>query len=85
VPIPDPAAEHRRQRIILSGDVPSPVSPPQGCRFHTRCWLRKQLGNPERCAAEDPALSEASMGHHVACHFADRVDSSPEQQQAIGV
>ncbi len=83
-PVPDPEAERRRQPIILAGDVPSPVNPPKGCRFHTRCWLYKQLGNPERCSSEDPALAEASTGHEVACHFAERVDSSPEQQQAIG-
>ena len=56
VPIPDPVVESRRRRIILKGDVPSPVNPPSGCRFHTRCWLREKLGNPERCVTEDPEL-----------------------------
>ncbi len=84
VPIPDPAVEARRRRIILSGDVPSPVAPPSGCRFHTRCWLRERLGNPERCATEGPPLRELAPGHVVACHFAERVDGSAEQRQATG-
>ena len=84
VPIPDPAVESRRRRIILSGDVPSPVNPPSGCRFHTRCWLRDRMGNPERCVAEDPQLRVLSTGHEVACHFAEEVDGSAEQVQATG-
>jgi oligopeptide transport system ATP-binding protein len=84
VPIPDPVVESRRRRIILKGDVPSPVAPPSGCRFHTRCWLRERLGNPEVCETEDPALRELSSGHSAACHFAERVDGSPEQAQATG-
>jgi len=85
VPIPDPVIEARRRRIILRGDVPSPVNPPSGCRFHTRCWLRERLGNPERCTTEDPALRTVAPGHQVACHFAEEVDGSIEQRQAIGV
>jgi oligopeptide transport system ATP-binding protein len=85
VPIPDPVIESRRRRIILKGDVPSPVNPPSGCRFHTRCWLRERLGNPERCTTEDPALRTLATGHEVACHFAEAVDGSLEQRQAIGV
>jgi oligopeptide transport system ATP-binding protein len=85
VPIPDPVIEARRRRIILKGDVPSPVNPPSGCRFHTRCWLRDRLGNPERCMTEDPALRTMAAGHQVACHFAEEVDASIEQRQAIGV
>jgi len=84
IPIPDPAVEARRRRIILTGDVPSPVNPPSGCRFHTRCWLRERLGNPERCSSEDPALRTLSSGHEVACHFAESVDGSAEQTQAVG-
>jgi oligopeptide transport system ATP-binding protein len=80
VPIPDPAIEVRRRRIILTGDVPSPSDPPPGCHFHTRCWLRERLGNPERCVAEDPALRELATGHMVACHFAEEVEGSPEQK-----
>ena len=59
VPIPDPEVERRRRRIILRGDVPSPVNPPSGCHFHTRCWLRERLGNPERCSAEVPVAARA--------------------------
>jgi oligopeptide transport system ATP-binding protein len=84
VPIPDPVVESRRRRIILSGDVPSPANPPSGCHFHTRCWLRERLGNPERCVAEDPALRELSGDHQVACHFAEEVDGSMEQVQVTG-
>ena len=85
IPIPDPVVEARRRRIILKGDVPSPANPPSGCRFHTRCWLRERLGNPEVCSAEDPALRELGSGHQVACHFAEKVDGSAEQVQAVGV
>jgi oligopeptide/dipeptide ABC transporter ATP-binding protein len=84
IPIPDPTVEARRRRIILTGDVPSPVDPPSGCRFHTRCWLRDRLGNPERCSTEDPALRVLASGHEVACHFAESVDGSAEQSQAVG-
>ena len=70
VPIPDPVVESNRRRIILTGDVPSPVNPPSGCRFHTRCWLRRQLGDPERCVTEEPALVQVGEDHTVACHFA---------------
>ncbi len=84
VPIPDPIVESRRRRIILKGDVPSPVNPPSGCRFHTRCWLREKLGNPERCVTEDPELRLLDTRHEVACHFAEDVDGSTEQVQATG-
>jgi peptide/nickel transport system ATP-binding protein len=73
VPVPDPSVEVGRQRIVLPGDPPNPASPPPGCRFHTRCWLRKQLGNPERCAAEEPAHERVSVGHTAACHYAHEV------------
>jgi oligopeptide transport system ATP-binding protein len=84
IPIPDPVVESRRRRIILKGDVPSPISPPSGCRFHTRCWLRERLGNPEVCSTVDPPLSEVASGHEVACHFADQVEGSKEQGLATG-
>jgi oligopeptide transport system ATP-binding protein len=83
IPVPDPVVESRRRRIILKGDVPSPVNPPSGCRFHTRCWLREQLGNPEQCTTVDPPLRELGPGHQVACHFAEQVDGSIQQTQAM--
>jgi peptide/nickel transport system ATP-binding protein/oligopeptide transport system ATP-binding protein len=67
IPVPDPEA--RRQRVILTGDVPSPVNPPSGCRFHPRCPLRAELGNPDICAGETPALLDLGGGHLCACHF----------------
>ena len=68
IPLPDP--ELRRKRVILKGDVPSPVNPPSGCRFHPRCQLRAELGNPELCAAQEPALIQIGASEHeVACHF----------------
>jgi oligopeptide/dipeptide ABC transporter ATP-binding protein len=73
VPIPDPKVEKTRKRMILRGDVPSPANPPSGCRFHTRCWLRRELGDPERCAAETPDLRVMQPGHRVACHFAEEL------------
>ncbi len=83
-PVPDPAVEARRQRIVLPGDPPNPASPPGGCRFHTRCWLRERLGSPERCASEDPPLRGLASGHTVACHFAEEVADSPVQRHAVG-
>jgi oligopeptide/dipeptide ABC transporter ATP-binding protein len=62
VPVPDPKA--KRKRIILSGDVPSPINPPSGCRFHTRCPYAF-----DRCKVEEPAMREVRPGHHVACHL----------------
>ena len=67
IPIPDPALRH--SRVILTGDVPSPVNPPAGCRFHPRCPLRAELGNPEICATEIPPLVDAGDDQLVACHF----------------
>jgi peptide/nickel transport system ATP-binding protein/oligopeptide transport system ATP-binding protein len=64
VPVPDPEPAVRRERIILEGDVPSPVNPPSGCRFHTRCPYVF-----DRCRTESPDLKELSPGHHVACHL----------------
>jgi len=67
IPVPDPEA--RRQRVILTGDVPSPVNPPSGCRFHPRCPLRAELGDPEICVGQVPALIDLGGGHLCACHF----------------
>jgi oligopeptide/dipeptide ABC transporter ATP-binding protein len=72
VPVPDPVAERKRKRVILKGDVPSPVNPPSGCRFHTRCWLYERLGQPEDCRTIDPALNMVAdvADHRAACHYA---------------
>jgi len=67
IPIPDP--ELRRQRVILRGDVPSPVDPPSGCRFHPRCPLRLELGSPAICADAVPPLIQLGVDHLCACHF----------------
>ncbi|MGI8871002.1 MAG: oligopeptide/dipeptide ABC transporter ATP-binding protein [Candidatus Limnocylindria bacterium] len=82
VPIANPELRARRRRIILLGDVPSPVNPPTGCKFHTRCWLRQQLGNPERCVDERPAVREMETGHRVACHFAEEL-IEPTRREAL--
>ena len=62
VPVPDPTA--RRQRRVLGGDVPSPINPPPGCHFHTRCPYAE-----ERCRREEPLMQEVTPGQFVACHL----------------
>ena len=71
VAVPDPDLEAKRQRILLPGDVPSPVDPPSGCRFHPRCpWAR------EGCADEEPPTVEAGPGHSVTCHFWQEIEAA---------
>ncbi|MGW4894997.1 ABC transporter ATP-binding protein [Kitasatospora sp. NPDC004240] len=71
VPVPDPTGREQRERILLSGDLPSPANPPSGCRFRTRCWKAE-----ERCSTEVPALAvpavlKGAAAHESACHFAE--------------
>ena len=66
VPIPDPDVTRGRQRILLEGEIPSPLNPPSGCRFHTRCPHAT-----DRCRQEQPVLKEQSPGHYAACHLLD--------------
>jgi peptide/nickel transport system ATP-binding protein/oligopeptide transport system ATP-binding protein len=74
IPVPDPVRERSRQRIVLTGDVPSPADPPSGCRFRTRCWKRADLEakgvDVSACSEIEPALERRDVGHPTACHFA---------------
>ncbi len=82
VPVPDPELEDHRERILLTGDLPSPAAPPTGCRFHTRCPWRQ----PERCDDERPQLrmiDGAAAGHRVACHYAEDIRSGALQPHSV--
>jgi oligopeptide/dipeptide ABC transporter ATP-binding protein len=80
---PDPEREMQRERIILAGETPSPISPPSGCRFNPRCWMRASLPESSRCEVEEPELRDIGNGHRVACHFVGEVRSSPERARAL--
>jgi oligopeptide transport system ATP-binding protein len=69
-PVPDP--KRKRKRIVLYGDVPSPIDPPPGCRFHTRCPVAKEL-----CKQQEPPLREVKPNHLAACHFVDSLEINP--------
>ena len=75
VPIPDPEVQRTRRRIMLTGELPSPIDPPSGCRFRTRCWRAEQ-----RCTDTEPVLTADTDGHSVACHFpgADRLTAAEQ-------
>ena len=66
VPVPDPQLSRTRKRIVLEGDIPSPMNPPSGCRFHTRCPYAT-----EKCSQMAPVIREVKAGHFVACHLYD--------------
>jgi oligopeptide/dipeptide ABC transporter ATP-binding protein len=77
IPLPDPDTERQRERIILTGDVPSPADPPSGCRFRTRCWLKRELEgsgvDTSACVEQEPPLEahpSSGIDHPAACHFA---------------
>ena len=69
IPIADPETSRKSKRIVLSGDVPSPVNPPSGCHFRTRCPYATEL-----CAQQDPEWREVSKGHYAACHHLDKIN-----------
>ncbi|MEJ2852788.1 MULTISPECIES: ABC transporter ATP-binding protein [unclassified Saccharothrix] len=71
IPVPDPEVEDRRERILLTGDLPSPANPPNGCRFHTRCPWKQET----KCATDRPVLREVRPGHKVACHWAEDIEA----------
>ncbi|MCG6498295.1 ABC transporter ATP-binding protein [Kitasatospora sp. A2-31] len=71
VPTPEPDPSRRRERILLTGDVPSPIDPPPACRFHTRCWKAQRI-----CREVEPPLRELAPGHRVACHFPENLGGS---------
>ncbi len=74
VPVPDPRVEHRRQRMILTGDPPSPVNPPAACLFHPRCPFAQDI-----CHEVEPPLEEVLPGHFVSCHFWKEVEERAGQ------
>jgi oligopeptide/dipeptide ABC transporter ATP-binding protein len=77
VPVPAPKKERMRQRIILTGEVPSPANPPAGCVFHTRCPVAV-----EECSTVEPEYREITPGHFVSCHLADAGNDSNIREHA---
>ncbi|MBA2556759.1 MAG: ATP-binding cassette domain-containing protein, partial [Chloroflexi bacterium] len=80
--VPEADPRRRKKRLVLKGDVPSPANPPSGCRFHTRCWLREQLNNPENCVTTEPELRDIGGGHLTYCHWAEEITPTSIQAAA---
>ena len=78
VPVPDPARREQRDRIRLTGDVPSPLNPPPACPFHTRCWKAQDV-----CRTIEPPLTELAPGHRVACHFPENYPPNPDGSSVL--
>ncbi|MEU6079710.1 dipeptide ABC transporter ATP-binding protein [Streptomyces sp. NPDC047108] len=78
VPVPDPRRRAKRDRILLQGDVPSPIKPPSGCRFHTRCWKATEL-----CTTQEPPLVALRTGHQVACHHPENAPDQAPGDKAL--
>ncbi|MEU9441751.1 dipeptide ABC transporter ATP-binding protein [Streptomyces sp. NPDC048304] len=79
VPIPDPKRKNTKsERILLKGDVPSPIAPPSGCRFHTRCWKATEI-----CRTTEPALKELRPGQRVACHHPENFEDQAPQDTVL--
>ncbi|PRY60274.1 peptide/nickel transport system ATP-binding protein [Knoellia remsis] len=84
VPVPDPLVEDRRERIILTGDLPSPSNPPSGCRFHTRCpWRQETKCDTERPVLRVPDIPGVAADHRVACHWAEQIESGEIQPHEV--
>jgi peptide/nickel transport system ATP-binding protein len=79
VPIPDPKRRNvKSERILLKGDVPSPIAPPSGCRFHTRCWKATEI-----CKTTEPPLLELKPGQQVACHHPENFEDQAPQDTVL--
>jgi peptide/nickel transport system ATP-binding protein len=78
VPIPDPDLSAKRERIVLEGDVPSPINPPSGCRFHPRCKYMTSI-----CKEVEPPLTDYGNGHLAACHHPLNVDKETLAQVQV--
>jgi peptide/nickel transport system ATP-binding protein len=80
IPIPDPDIEDQRERIILKGELPSPINPPSGCVFRTRCPMAMEV-----CSAEKPSWQEFEANHFVACHLYDKNKTGDHDYSQVAV